>query len=472
MLLLLLLFRRLVDMLGICVCLCAVFTHVLSQEAEEPVSYTCTEGYEYDRVREQCRDIDECVLLDDACKGGMQCINHFGGYLCLPKSAVIYISKDEQVPVPEAVPPVPPVAPVSPIQPQIPRVFPGDTGVSSGSRTIRCATGFTADDQNLCRDIDECATGRHTCGPDQTCYNTRGAYICQCQPGYQRNGDHCVDRDECALTHYCMHRCVNTQGSYYCECNIGHKLASNNHSCVDVNECDVQSPCEHHCYNLIGSFLCQCDQGYELAQDSVSCQDINECSFSNYMCQYQCINSPGSYSCECPEGYQLQGNRLCQDINECETGTHNCQDDEMCWNYYGGFRCYPRNPCEGPYVKTSENRCICRSQAECTGLSPSIVYKYMSIQAERTVPADIFQIQATNIYANTHNTFRIKAGNEGGEFFLRRSSNVSAMLVLTKPLTGPREYVVDLEMITQHLTMNYRSNSLLRLTIIVGPYAF
>lgn len=41
-----------------------------------------------------------------------------------------------------------------------------------------------------------------------------------------------ADRDECALTHYCMHRCVNTQGSYYCECNAGHKLASNNHSCV------------------------------------------------------------------------------------------------------------------------------------------------------------------------------------------------------------------------------------------------
>lgn len=57
-------------------------------------------------------------------------------------------------------------------------------------------------------------------------------------------------------------------------------------------------------------------------------------------------------------------------------------------------------------------------------------------------------------------------------YFFQRSSNVSAMLVMTKPLTGPREYVVDLEMVTLHLTMNYRSNSLLRLTIIVGPYAF
>lgn len=41
------------------------------------------------------------------------------------------------------------------------------------------------------------------------------------------------------------------------------------------------------------------------------------------------------------------------DINECETA-HNCREDEMCWNYYGGFRCYPRNPCREPYVKTGE----------------------------------------------------------------------------------------------------------------------
>ncbi|KAK7901387.1 hypothetical protein WMY93_018156 [Mugilogobius chulae] len=109
------------NMLGICVCLCALFTHVLSQEAEEPISYSCTEGYEYDSVREQCRDIDECALLDDACKGGMQCINHFGGYLCLPKNAVIYISKEATDVVSEV---APPVAPVVPVQPQPPECSP------------------------------------------------------------------------------------------------------------------------------------------------------------------------------------------------------------------------------------------------------------------------------------------------------------------------------------------------------------
>lgn len=45
----------------------------------------------------------------------------------------------------------------------------------------------------------------------------------------------------------------------------------------------------------------------------------------------------------------------------------------------------------------------------------------MSITSERAVPADIFQIQATSVFPNMHNTFRIKAGNEEGQFFLRVS---------------------------------------------------
>lgn len=101
-------------------------------------------------------DIDECALLDDACKGGMQCINHFGGYLCLPKSAVIYISKEgEQVPLPDPVPPVPAVPVAPPIQPLGPRTSVNHGGSQSG-RTIRCTPGYTADEQNLCRGKSSC----------------------------------------------------------------------------------------------------------------------------------------------------------------------------------------------------------------------------------------------------------------------------------------------------------------------------
>ncbi|XP_060772887.1 EGF-containing fibulin-like extracellular matrix protein 1 isoform X3 [Neoarius graeffei] len=409
----------------------AMLAHVVAQEPEEPVTYTCTDGYEYDPVRQVCKDIDECAIVPDACKGGMKCYNHFGGYLCLPQNAQIFVSRGTEMVQPTE-PPSPPNPPIPPnVNSQNPQLgsLP-ERRLSGPYRIGHCSPGFALDEQNYCR-----------------------------------------DRDECLMSHYCMHRCVNVPGSYYCECNSGYQLASNNHSCLDVNECQVSQPCEHQCYNLMGSFICHCRQGYELAPDSVSCLDIDECAFSRYMCQYVCVNSPGEYSCTCPEGYELQGTRTCQDINECETG-HKCNEDEICWNYYGGFRCYPKNPCQEPYVRTSENRCVCSSPSACRGLPQSIVYKYMNIHSDRTVPADIFQIQATNIYSNTHNTFRIRAGNEGGEFFLRRSNNVSAMLVLTKSLEGPLEIIVDLEMITHHTVTNYRSSSLLRLTIVVGPFSF
>lgn len=104
-------------------------------------------------------DVDECALLEDACKGGMQCINHFGGYLCLPKSAVIYISKDgEPVPMPD---PVPPVPAVQLNQPQLPRTSSaGSQRITYTSQTIRCATGFTAEENN-CRGKISC-TGTPT----------------------------------------------------------------------------------------------------------------------------------------------------------------------------------------------------------------------------------------------------------------------------------------------------------------------
>nr|XP_020475974.1 EGF-containing fibulin-like extracellular matrix protein 2 isoform X1 [Monopterus albus]XP_020475975.1 EGF-containing fibulin-like extracellular matrix protein 2 isoform X1 [Monopterus albus]XP_020475976.1 EGF-containing fibulin-like extracellular matrix protein 2 isoform X1 [Monopterus albus]XP_020475977.1 EGF-containing fibulin-like extracellular matrix protein 2 isoform X1 [Monopterus albus] len=359
---------------------------VSAQQVEEPATYSCTEGYEFSEEEQECKDVNECQTLPDACKGGMSCINHYGGYFCLPQNAQIIIGNGEEEPTTTTRPPAPHLIP----HPVVP--LPRSSYLTNQVRlaSIRCPVGFAADEFNLCR---------------------------------------------------------------------------------DVNECAPSSPCQHHCYNLLGSFLCQCEQGYKLSPDQLNCHDVDECLLSAYVCQWQCVNQPGSYSCVCPEGYELQGTRMCQDINECETGP-NCREDQMCWNYFGGYRCYPRNPCQEPYIQTGEGRCSCQSPSACRGLPPSIVYKYMSITSERSVPADIFQIQATSVLPSMLNTFRIKAGNEDGQFFLRRSSNVSAMLVMTRPLIGPREHVLDLEMVTQNSALSYRSSSLLRLTIIVGPYTF
>lgn len=76
----------------------------------------------------------------------MQCVNHFGGYLCLPKNAIIYISQDSDQPTMSD--PVPPGTDVGTIT----RVFSSsETSLSKASRHIRCASGFTVDDQNLCK---------------------------------------------------------------------------------------------------------------------------------------------------------------------------------------------------------------------------------------------------------------------------------------------------------------------------------
>ncbi|CAB1332923.1 unnamed protein product, partial [Coregonus sp. 'balchen'] len=306
------------------------------------------------------------------------------------------------------------------------------------------------------RDVDECVLNLHDCQPSQQCVNTVGTYSCQCPDGYSKIGIECVDIDECRYR-YCQHRCVNVPGSFSCECEPGFQLAGNNRSCVDVNECELAAPCQQRCYNTYGTFLCRCEQGYELGPDRHSCNDVDECSYSSSMCQFQCVNDPGRFSY----------------VNECETDIHQCGEGQTCINIHGGYQCTDSNRCQEPYVQGSDNRCVCPViKPECGDLPFSIVHRYMSITSERSVPSDIFQIQATSVYPGVYNTFRIRSGDDNGEFYIRQINNISAMLVLARALTGPKEYTLELEMVSVNPLMSYQTSSALRLSVFVGPYAF
>uniref|UniRef100_A0A669C277 EGF containing fibulin extracellular matrix protein 2a n=1 Tax=Oreochromis niloticus TaxID=8128 RepID=A0A669C277_ORENI len=392
-----------VPILCVCICVTVLLRSAISQPRSESDTYTeCTDGYHWDPQTEHCKDINECETIPDACKGEMKCFNHYGGYLCLPRSASL-------IPAPE-----PPITPAQPLNP--------------------------------------------------------------CPLGYEPQGNSCVDIDECRYR-YCQHRCVNVPGSFSCQCEPGFQLAGNNRSCIDVNECEMGAPCSQRCYNTYGTFLCRCDQGYELGPDGFECKDIDECSYSSYLCQYQCVNEPGKFSCVCPEGYRLLGTRMCQDINECETGEHECTETQNCVNIHGRYQCVDKNSCQEPYIQVSDNRCVCPvSNPACRELPFSIVHRYMSITSERSVPSDIFQIQATSVSARAYNTFRIRSGDENGDFYIRQINNISAMLVLARAVSGPREYTLDLEMVSINPLVNYQNNyqtsSALRLSIYVGPYTF
>nr|XP_020020464.1 EGF-containing fibulin-like extracellular matrix protein 2 isoform X2 [Castor canadensis]XP_020020465.1 EGF-containing fibulin-like extracellular matrix protein 2 isoform X2 [Castor canadensis] len=390
------------------------------QDSEEPDSYTeCTDGYEWDPDSQHCRDVNECLTIPEACKGEMKCINHYGGYLCLPRSAAVINDLHGEGPPP----PVPPAQHPNP-----------------------CPPGYEPDEQESCVDVDECAQALHDCRPSQDCHNLPGSYQCTCPDGYRKIGPECVDIDECRYR-YCQHRCVNLPGSFRCQCEPGFQLGPNNRSCVDVNECDMGAPCEQRCFNSYGTFLCRCHQGYELHRDGFSCSDIDECSYSSYLCQYRCVNEPGRFSCHCPQGYQLLATRLCQDIDECESGGHQCSEAQTCVNFHGGYRCVDTNRCVEPYVQVSDNRCLCpASNPLCREQPSSIVHRYMSITSERSVPADVFQIQATSVYPGAYNAFQIRAGNSQGDFYIRvrhsptltLNSHAQSKMELQKPGVGVR----------------------------------
>lgn len=66
------------------------------------------------------------------------------------------------------------------------------------------------------------------------------------------------------------------------------------------------------------------------------------------------------------------------------------------------------------------SRCVCPvSKPGCRDLPFSIVHRYMSITSERSVPSDIFQIQATSVFRGAYNTFRIRSGDDDGDFYIR-----------------------------------------------------
>lgn len=66
------------------------------------------------------------------------------------------------------------------------------------------------------------------------------------------------------------------------------------------------------------------------------------------------------------------------------------------------------------------SRCLCpASNPLCREQPSSIAHRYMSITSERSVPADVFQIQATSVYPGAYNAFQIRSGNTQGDFYIR-----------------------------------------------------
>lgn len=108
----------------------------------------------------------------------------------------------------------------------------------------KCANKNCIDRAQVCDFADDCGDGSdelgchrtNTCsdltrgGCEHHCMNlTDGGYICACYSGFiisPENRKRCQDIDECATgTHTCSHNCTNLNGTYACSCRTGFRLA-------------------------------------------------------------------------------------------------------------------------------------------------------------------------------------------------------------------------------------------------------
>ena len=84
---------------------------------------------------------------------------------------------------------------------------PGVKEPSADQKSCVCPAGLAENDSGACEvDIDECATGAHSCGDNAQCVNSDGGHFCTCDSGYSPSGDdwtlqnpQCADVDECAM---------------------------------------------------------------------------------------------------------------------------------------------------------------------------------------------------------------------------------------------------------------------------------
>uniref|UniRef100_A0A8C6XN96 Thrombospondin 3 n=1 Tax=Naja naja TaxID=35670 RepID=A0A8C6XN96_NAJNA len=151
-----------------------------------------------------------------------------------------------------------------------------------------------------------------------------------CPPGFEGNGTHCADINECLFANPCFtgSKCLNIAPGFRCEpCPPGYKgnlvtgvgadyAKASKQICTDVDECNDgnNGGCDPNaiCTNTVGSFKCgPCKSGF-VEKEPGSCTPQKACeSPSHNPCDvngYCLFERNGDVSCSCNVGWAGNGN--------------------------------------------------------------------------------------------------------------------------------------------------------------------
>ncbi|OCT82476.1 hypothetical protein XELAEV_18025007mg [Xenopus laevis] len=254
---------------------------------------------------------------------------------------------------------------------------------------------------------------------------------------------------------------------------------------VDMNSIEtlpINAATPAKCSSFQGTQHCTCDPGY-LIQPGALCQDVDECSMFHRnaeakICVHECINTAGSYLCVCPEGYVLDPHHnTCQDIDECSLEQNPCPGGSLCVNLYGGFVCVqpecPKPKQNTSYVKTSVQQCekspCLMGSKSCLEAPRSISFHSISLQSQLPAPRVLFTMSAPRSLGDNQRFSIIRGKGRGLE--VRQASRHRWELVLNKPLSGPAEIQVDVEM-AETSSEALPGKHIFSVTIYVSKYPF
>ncbi|KAM6922674.1 latent-transforming growth factor beta-binding protein 1 isoform 3-T3 [Lycodopsis pacificus] len=257
----------------------------------------CKTGQDYDTVKLECRDINEC-LDESVCAGG-QCLNTDGSYMCFcTHPMVLDPNINSCVFIPEVAEQheaeqidylgicwqtvTETMACTQPLGPNRKTTYTECCclhGEAWGMDCALCPPRNTEDYASMCNLGGRRAYGHdalvagpiheYEVGPDYSQSPEQQAVL----PFYE-NVDHPfrafegLQAEECGILNGCENgRCVRVQEGYTCDCFDGYTLDLSRMSCVDVNECSElnnrMSLCKNaKCINTVGSYQCVCLPGF------------------------------------------------------------------------------------------------------------------------------------------------------------------------------------------------------------------